>query len=399
MIKSILDTDLYKFSVSFAYMHEYDCAECTFKFKDRKEFDWREHPEFLQEMKLAVERLGELRLQENECEWASSIINYIPGYYWEWLKSFKFEPAKIQMQINQETGEFEMSVTDLCYKCTLYETPLLGIYSAVRNKVLGYSADMKKVRSIIQKKIDYANKNGLDFAEFGMRRRFNYSVQDTVISEIRERCQVCAGTSNVHMAMKYDMMPTGTFPHEWVMFHAGIKGFVCANFEALSAWTRVYHGYLGIALVDTYTTESFLHSLTREHALLLSGFRQDSGDEIKVGRAIIKRLKEFRIDPRSKYIVFSNALDFEKYKDIHDYFMPKGGTPLINVSAGIGTNLTCDPGIDGYEPANIVMKMSQCRVNPKDPMQGVIKISDDYGKRMGDSELFDRARAELNLSI
>ena len=105
------------------------------------------------------------------------------------------------------------------------------------------------------------------------------------------------------------------------------------------------------------------------------------------------------IDPRSKYIVFSNALDFEKYKDIHDYFMPKGGTPLINVSAGIGTNLTCDPGIDGYEPANIVMKMSQCRVNPKDKMQGVIKISDDYGKRMGDSELFDRARAELNLSI
>ena len=399
MIKSILDTDLYKFSVSFAYMHEYENAECTFKFNDRKKYDWREYPNFLDEMKLAVQRLANLSLLDDECEWAAKKIYYIPLYYWYWLKSFRFDPNKIKMWIDSETGVFNMEVTDLCYKCTLYETPLLGIYSAVRNKVLGYSANIETVKQIIDEKIEFANQNNLTFAEFGMRRRFNYHIQDTIVKEIKEKCHVCVGTSNVHLAMKYNMTPTGTYPHEWVMFHAGVKGFVSANFEALQAWIRVYHGYLGTALVDTYTTKSFLHSLTREQALLLSGFRQDSGDEIEVGNAIVKRLDEFHIDPSTKVIVFSNALDFRRYKRIHDYFMPNGGTPIIKVSAGIGTNLTCDTGIENYEPANIVMKMSQCRINPKDKMQKVIKISDDLGKHMGDPELFDRAKSELDLDI
>jgi len=157
-------------------------------------------------------------------------------------------------------------------------------------------------------------------------------------------------------------------------------------------WIKVYDGDLGIALIDTYTTASFLHTLTLKQAKLLDGFRQDSGDEFKVGNMIIDKLKELRIDPLTKTIVFSNALNFDKALDILRYFKGR-----VKVSFGIGTNLTCDIGIDGYKPANIVMKMSRCRYSIRDFWEDVIKISDDLGKHMGLPELFEIAKRELHL--
>lgn len=186
-------------------------------------------------------------------------------------------------------------------------------------------------------------------------------------------------------------MPSGTCAHEWIMFHAGIGGFKTANLNALNDWISVYQGDLGISLIDTYTTASYLHTLTLKQAKLLDGFRQDSGDEFKIGNMIIDKLREMRIDPTSKTIVFSNALNFEKYAEIARYFKGR-----IKVSAGIGTNLTCDLGIDGYKPANIVMKLSRCRYSPRDFWEYVIKISDDIGKHMGNEDLFDIAAKELH---
>ena len=129
-----------------------------------------------------------------------------------------------------------------------------------------------------------------------------------------------------------------------------------------------------------------------KQAKLLDGFRQDSGDEIEVGEMVIARLREFGIDPSTKLMVFSNALDFPRYKRVADYFKGK-----IKFSAGIGTNITCDPGIEGYKPANIVMKLSRCRMSGKDPWEKVIKISDDLGKHMGDDREFEIARYELHI--
>jgi nicotinate phosphoribosyltransferase len=122
--------------------------------------------------------------------------------------------------------------------------------------------------------------------------------------------------------------------------------------------------------------------------------RQDSGDEYKIGNMIINRYKELGIGPKSKTIVFSNALTMDKWKEISEYFNGR-----INISAGIGTHLTCDPGIENYKAANIVMKLTRCRMSPKDPWEDVIKISDDFGKHMGNPELFEMAKKELHLNI
>ena len=389
MIQSILDTDLYKFTVSNAYYQLYPNAECTFTFNDRNKEVYDN--KFLEMLQIEFAKLCSLKLTAAEYAYVST-IRFLSTNYTEWLKGFRFELDKIVFYLDND-GHLHIEVTDKCYKATLYEVPILSIVAECRNKWLGVSANMEIVRQLLEYKVNLANENQMKFAEFGTRRRFSFAVQDEVVKYLKEKCPIyCVGTSNVYLAMKYGMMPSGTFPHEWVMFHAGIGGFKTANLSALNDWIKVYDGDLGIALIDTYTTASFLHTLTLKQAKLLDGFRQDSGDEFKVGNMIIDKLKELRIDPLTKTIVFSNALNFDKALEILRYFKGR-----VKVSFGIGTNLTCDVGIDGYKPANIVMKMSRCRYSIRDFWEDVIKISDDLGKHMGLSELFEIAKRELHL--
>lgn len=400
MINSILDTDLYKFSVSYAYFKLYPLAEGTFEFKDRNNEDLRKCTSFVKCMQSAIINLQDLQLYNNELEWCVKNIPYIPQNYWEWLKGFRFDPNKVKMWLD-ENGVFKCTVTDKLYKVTLYEIAILSLFSEIRNiylvdksNVVGDKINIVEyVRDATRQKMSIANQNGVKFSEFGTRRRFSSIIHEIVLNEIENNSNTCVGTSNVYYAMKHDMKPCGTFPHEWVMFHGAVFGYKRANYLSLEDWIKVYDGNLGIALVDTYTTKSFLHTLTRKQALLLSGFRQDSGDEFEVGEMIISRLKEFGIDAKTKTIVFSNALDMEKASKINDYFKD-----MVNVSFGIGTNLTCDVNLKDYKPCNIVMKLMRCRISPKDEWENCIKLSDDFGKHMGDKKEIEIAKHQLNIS-
>jgi nicotinate phosphoribosyltransferase len=365
-------------------------AEGTFKFNDRAAEVYDES--FLEALKEEFKKLSQLSLNEEEFEYLVGNVKYISRNYWEWLRGFRFEADKINAYLDGE-GHLQIDVTDYLYKVTLYEVPVLAIVSELRNRVNGMKVNLDVALGILDEKLKIANDNALHFSEFGTRRRFSSKLHEHIVARLKEKCpKYCAGTSNVYFAMKFGMTPIGTFPHEWVMFHSGVFGYKRANYLSLENWIKVYDGALGTALMDTFTTVSFLRTLTMKQAKLLDGFRQDSGDEIEVGEAVIARLKEFGIDPSSKIIVFSNALDFPRYKKVADYFRGR-----IKVSAGIGTNITCDPGIESYEKANIVMKLSRCRMSAKDPWEKVIKISDDIGKHMGDAREFEIASYELHL--
>ena len=390
MVQSILDTDLYKFSTSNAYFHLYPLAEGTFTFNDRSGEVYDEA--FLESLRAAFEDMGKLALSDKEFSYVCSKVRYISRNYWEWLRGFRFEPGKIKLGLD-EAGHLKIDVTDLLYKVTLYEVPILATVAELRNIRNGVQVDEAKALELLDGKIALANANELVFSEFGTRRRFSFKLHEAVVARLKRDCpKYCAGTSNVLLAMKYNLVPVGTFPHEWMMFHSGVFGYKRANYLGLEDWIKVYDGALGTALIDTFTTASFLHTLPLKQAKLLDGFRQDSGDEKVIGDMIIARLEEFGIDPRTKLLVFSNALTFPKYKEVAEYFLGR-----IKVSAGIGTNLTCDPGIPGYKAANIVMKLSRCRMSAKDPWEKVIKISDDLGKHMGDDFEFTIASHELHL--
>lgn len=390
MYHSILDTDLYKYTTSYAYMKMFPDAECTFKFTDRNRIP--RTTEFLENYKKKMKELCMIHLTDEEFHWVVSAIPFIPMYYWEWLRSFRFEYDKMNIYLDED-NVLCIEVTDKNYKASLYEIPHLFTVPEVNNdsKPIDWDLTMSKLKD----KVDLANKNGVLFSEFGTRRRFSYEVQDKVCAYLKEHAKTCVGTSNVHFAMKYNMRPCGTHPHEWFMFHGAQFGYKNANYMALENWVNVYDGDLGTALTDTYTTDVFFRNFSMKQAKLFDGIRQDSGDEYKFIEKAIKFYKSKGIDPTTKTIIFSNALDFPKAVEIKKYCEGK-----IRSAFGIGTNLTCDvyaPDGSKYNAENIVEKMSKCRMNANQPWFITIKISDDLGKHMGDNKEFDHAKYELNI--
>ena len=395
MVYSILDTDLYKFSTSYAYMKMFPNAECTFTFKDRNKV--KRTPEFLEKFKEQIKKYELVHLTMEEFNWlvTNKSIDFIPVHYWEWLMSFRFDLDKMNIYLD-ENGVLCVDVTDKCYKASLYEIPVL--FSIPEVKKAGKCIDWGRTIDKLKEKVEIANKEGMLFSEFGTRRRFNYEVQDRVIAYLKNFAKTCVGTSNMHFAMKYDMKPIGTHPHEWFMFHGAQYGYKAANYMALENWVNVYDGDLGIALSDTYTSDVFFRNFSLKQAKLFDGVRQDCGDEYEFVDKTINFYVNKGINYHNKTIVFSNALDFPKAVKILKYCQEKG----INASFGIGTNLTCDvyaPDGTKYDAENIVMKMSRCRMTPNQPWYITIKISDDLGKHMGDNKEFEHACHELEISI
>lgn len=386
IVKSILDTDLYKFTTSYAYMKLFPQARGTFEFFDR---DLTEYPEdFVQKVYLELSNLGMLRLTNSELDYMTSNCRFVPQVYWEWLYSFRFNSGKVQVWLDDKK-HLHITVTDYLYKVTLYEVPILAIISELRNRVLGNNCDMSEVIKKLEPKLRLSNVAGIKFSEFGTRRRFSYNVQDEVVSAIKEGSIYCTGTSNCYLAMKYEMPMMGTHPHEWFMFHGAMYGYKQANYMALENWVNVYDGDLGIALSDTYTSDVFLKNLSRKQAKLFDGVRCDSGDEFKFTNAVIARYKELGIDPTTKTIIFSNALDFDKAQDIMEYCRGR-----IRCAFGIGTNLTNDTG---FKPSNIVMKLTTCMMNKNQPIYSCVKLSDDEGKHTGNIEEVENCLISLGL--
>lgn len=387
MVRSLLDTDVYKFTTSYAYMKNYPDAEGEFSFVDRNKTEFS--IEEIDDLRSHLYRLGELGLSNFEMDWCIKNIPFIPRYYWEWLRGFRFDVKKINVNSDVH-GHLQITVYDKLYKVTLYEVPILAIVSEWMSMKYKDMANIANIEKVVLEKIAMAALGSFKFSEFGTRRRFSYDVQDKVISVLANKgWNVCNGTSNVHFAMKYNMKVMGTHPHEWFMFHGAQFGYKHANYLSMEAWANTYQGDLGIALTDTYTSDVFFRNFSKVHAKLFDGIRQDSGDEYEFTDKAIARYKELGINPLTKTIIFSNALDFVKAGQIAEYCRGK-----IGCAFGIGTNLTNDLGVPH---ANIVMKLTKCKMNERQPDEYTIKLSDDLGKHLGPVDEVEIAKKTLNI--
>jgi len=67
IVKTLLDTDLYKFTTSYAYIKLFPYAMGTFSFNDRNETQYTE--DFLKALKAEIKNLSQLRFTEEELEY------------------------------------------------------------------------------------------------------------------------------------------------------------------------------------------------------------------------------------------------------------------------------------------------------------------------------------------
>ena len=393
VIQSILENDLYKFSMSHYYQVHYPNAWGTFTFHDRN--NTRYTPEFVALLNEELASLATLSLQLDELAWAVKTIHYIPQCFWEWLCYFRFEPEKIRVWLDEES-HLHIEVSDALYKVTFYEIPILAIVSELYHRSMGdgyqtYEELARVMTPRLAEKAAIASAHNLYFADFGMRRRFSTLSERVVIDYMKAHCPTFTGTSTVSMAMAYDLKPIGTMAHECFMFQAAVHTPKEANYEVMERWVEVYDGNLGTVLTDTYTVDAFLRNFSMKLAKLYDGVRHDSGDPKEFGDRIIEKYRSYGIDPMSKTIVFSDGLDFPTAASIKEYFAGR-----IKVTFGIGTNLTCD--IPGVRPMNIVMKLKECRINPRQPIYGCVKLSDVPGKAIGTPTDIENYKYQLGIS-
>ena len=392
IIRSMIENDLYKFSMSHYYQVNYPNSWGTFAFHDRNNTEYTE--EFVEILKNEFKKLDKLFLQKDEFDWCVKNIPYIPQYYWEWLSGFRYNSYNIKTWIDSDK-HLHIEVSDLMYRVTFYEIPILAIVSETYHKYNGdgyltFDEVNDAMMDGMIEKTKIAENHNIFFADFGLRRRFSVFSEDVVVKFMAKHCKTFVGTSNVYLAKLLNIKAIGTQAHECFMMNAAITSPKEANFHVMENWVNTYDGALGTVLTDTYTVDVFLRNFSMKLAKLYDGVRHDSGDPYIFIDKIIDKYKSYGIDPMSKTIVFSDGLDFPTAAKIKEYCVGK-----IKASFGIGTNLTCD--IPNIKAMNIVMKLKECRVNDRQPIYGCVKLSDVTGKAIGKKEDIENYKYQLSI--
>ena len=311
---------------------------------------------------------------------------YFDSVFFDLLKGFRFNPEEVK--VSQQGGVLDVEIRGLWYRTVLWEVPLLAIISELYFRLTGQEARGMEERAAMKARA-FAELRA-EISEFGTRRRFSFEVQDRVIGILKENMkELLNGTSNVYFAMKYNLTPMGTHPHEWFMYHGAHFGYRSANAMALANWVDVYDGSLGIALSDTYTSDNFFNSFDTKYAKLFDGLRWDSGDPFEFTEKALRHYCRHRVDPTSKTVVYSDALDLEGVKKIKEYVAGR-----LHDVYGIGTYLTNDVGVT---PLNIVIKLFECRPKGSDVFLPTVKLSDVAGKHTGDPDEIDLCLKMLRL--
>ena len=367
IIQSLLDTDIYKYSMMQAVLHQFPGAEVEYRFQCRTpDVDLRP---LMQDIEREIEQLCSLRLDPEELNFLKG-LRYIKADFVEFLRLFQLQSRFVD--VGENDGQLAITIRGPWLHTILFEVPVLAIISELYSRHAWPDHDLSEGRRRLEEKIGQVQAldqpEGLIFADFGTRRRFSRQWQDEVVTTLaREIPDSLRGTSNVRLAHELDLVPIGTMAHEFIQACQALGPRLAETQRfAFEVWAREYRGDLGIALSDTYSLKAFLRDFDMYFCKLFDGARQDSGDPELWAEAMIEHYEKNRVDPRTKNLVFSDSLTIPKAASIWLRFRER-----VNVSFGIGTNLTNDTGAD---PINIVIKMTGCNGQP------VVKLSDSPGK-------------------
>jgi nicotinate phosphoribosyltransferase len=372
IITSLLDTDLYKFSMMQVVLHQYPAAQVEYKFKCRT--PGIDLVPYIDEIRAELEALCSLRFAEDE-------LDYLRG--WRFLKSdfvdflglFKLNAKYVRIfPAAAGNGEIEIRIRGPWLHTIPFEVPLLAIVNEVYFRNSHPHADFDEGRRRLRAKIallrDAVDYRECRIADYGTRRRFSRAWHAEVVATLHEGLgEQLAGTSNVWLARELGLTPLGTLAHEYLQAHQALGPRLRdSQVAALEAWAREYRGDLGIALSDLYGLEAFLRDFDIYFCKLFDGTRHDSGDPFAWGERMLAHYRANRVDPRNKVLVFSDSLDIPKVMRLYAHFRGR-----CQLAFGVGTNLTNDVG---PAPLNIVIKMVRCNGQP------VAKLSDSPGKNM-----------------
>ena len=356
----------------------------TWSFKCRN-FDVKFTQEMINEIREQIKHFCSLKFTNEELVWLKNNLPWLSEGYINFLRYWHPDFNEIYVNANDIKAYNDCGLAiearGTWLNTSMYEIPILAIvnevYFAFTYGVHANDDDFKN------KTIEKVNRLKSDlvigpFSEFGLRRRLSSNTQDWLVGYLKNNAPKFVGTSNVYLAKKYGVKAVGTQAHEWFMaFQSKFElNPAYTNMYGMKVWVEEYQTRNGIALTDTLGTDLFLKDFDLTYATLFSGVRHDSGEPVGWGDKMLKHYEKLGIDPKTKTLLFSDSLDFEKAAYLYETFEGK-----CKIAFGIGTYLA---GIQNKTPLNIVMKMTECNGAP------VAKISNSVGKGMcRDNEYLD----------
>ena len=389
IINSLLDTDLYKFNMNQVMFHKHTdlCGEYYFKCRN---YGVQFTEAQFKEINEQIDHLCKLTFKKEELDYLRS-IRFIKNDYVEFLRLW--HPIRDYVETDLKDGELSIKVSGPLFSVMQFEIYLLEIVNEVYFRMhpeAKYDELVADAKLRLDRKIVAFNDHTYDFkfAEFGCRRRLSREWEDEVVRRFATETKNMVGTSNVYLAMKYNLTPIGTYAHEFVQMYQGIDSIPLAytNHYAMKDWYDEYKGDNGTALTDTITTDLFLLDFDRANCNNYTGVRHDSGDPYEWGEKIIAHYKKYGIDPKTKMLLFSDSLNFDKAQRLYNAFRDR-----TKVSFGIGTFVSNDTFEDAL---NIVIKLQTVNGKP------VAKLSDCQGKTMcRDNDYVDYLRKAIEFRI
>ncbi len=378
IITSLLDTDLYKFTMMQVVLHHFPGAQVEYRFKCRnKGIDLAA---YAGEIRDEIEHLCTLSFRERELDYLRS-FRFIKSDFVDFLGLFRMNPRFVSVAPSDTVpGELEIIVRGPWLHTILFEIPVLAIVNEIYFRNTQRRPDYAEGRRRLEEKIAFVTGRpeleGLKIADYGTRRRFSRLWQEEVLLTLKDKLGPhFAGTSNVMYAMTHGVLPLGTMAHEYLQACQALGPRLRdSQTYAFEVWAKEYRGDLGIALSDVYGFDAFLRDFDMYFCKLFDGVRHDSGDPFEWGERMIRHYESNRVDPRSKTLIFSDALTVPLTIELYLRFKDRA-----KLAFGIGTNLTNDLG---YTPLQIVLKMVRCNGQP------VAKLSDTPAKNMCDDEAY-----------
>ncbi|NII10473.1 nicotinate phosphoribosyltransferase [Oleiagrimonas sp. C23AA] len=372
IIQSLLDTDLYKFSMMQVVLHHFPGAEVEYRFRCRT--PGVDLVPCIDAIKEELEHLCSLRFGEDELAYLRQ-MRYLKSDFVDFLGLFRLNAKYVTIAPSAKgNGEIDIHIRGPWLHTILFEIPLLAIVNEVYFRQTAPDVDFDQGRQRLDTKVqllrESAGHSACHIADYGTRRRFSRSWHEELLTHLsRGLGEQLAGTSNVWFAMRQELTPLGSMAHEYLQACQALGPRLRdSQVFALETWAQEYRGDLGIALSDAYGLDAFLRDFDMYFCKLFDGARHDSGDPFVWGDRVLAHYADNRVDPSDKVLVFSDSLTIPKVLELYDYFQGR-----CKLAFGVGTNLTNDVG---PEALNIVIKMVRCNGQP------VAKLTDSPGKNM-----------------
>lgn len=377
IIDSLLDTDLYKFTMMQCVLHQFPAAQAEYKFKCRN--PGTDLQAVIGPINEEIDHLCALHFRKNELDYLRS-LRFMKSDFIDFLELFHLKRSSIVVKKAEGSDtDIEIRIRGPWLHTIMFEIPVLAIVNECYYRKFYPNQDLAEGRRRLKAKIESIKDiQDIGISEYGTRRRFSKAWQEEVIKTMQVTMgKQFTGTSNVYYAMQLGLTPLGTMAHEYLQACQALGPRLRDSQKyAFEMWAKEYRGDLGIALSDVYGMKPFLLDFDMYFCKLFDGARHDSGDPFEWGEHLIEHYRKNRCDPKTKTLIFSDMLDFPKVISLYNAFHGR-----IRLGFGIGTNLVNDLGIPSLQN---VIKLIRCNDQP------VAKLSDDPVKSMCEDESYLR---------